>query len=60
MVSLIEKLGKTVEDEMMPLVQGLGRQIKATGAEDRRIADRVDRTLKSLDLFRDLVAALRK
>jgi hypothetical protein len=60
MLSLIEKLGKTVEDEMLPLVQGMGRQLKAAGVDDRRMVDRVDRSLKSLDLFRDLLAALRK
>ena len=58
MLDLVGKLGKTVEDEMMPLVQGLGRQLKASGVEDRRLEDRVDRTLKSLDLFRDLIKAL--
>lgn len=60
MLGLVEKLGKTVEDEMLPLIQGLGRHLKASGVEDRRLEDRVDRTLKSLDLFRDLLGALRR
>jgi len=59
-LSLIEKLGTTVESEMLPLMQYFSRQLKASGADDRRVSDQVDRTLKSLDLFRDLLGALRR
>jgi hypothetical protein len=59
-VELLERLGQAVSDELMPLVQGLGRQLKAAGNEDRRMLERLNRTLKSLDLLRDLVLSLRK
>ncbi|MCP3958222.1 MAG: AAA family ATPase [bacterium] len=50
-----------VGDNLLPLVQGIGRKLKkAEGKADRALTQQLDRTLKSLDMLNDLVASLRK
>ena len=54
-------LAGVVGDNLLPLVQGLGRRLKkADGKADRALTKQLDRTLKSLDMLKDLLASLRK
>ncbi len=48
-------------ENLMPLVQDLGRRLKKSEAgADRVITKKLDHTLKSLDMLKDLIASLRK
>ncbi len=58
---LLQQLAKIVGDNLMPLTKDLGRRLKASeGGADRAISQKLDHTLKSLDMLKDLVASLRK
>ena len=59
---VLAHLAGTVSDNLLPAVQGLGRRLKKAGgkAADRGLTQQLDRTLKSLDMMKDLVASLRK
>ena len=58
---VLSHLARVVADNLMPLVQGLGRRLKKSEAgADRGLTQQLDRTLKSLDMLKDLVASLRK
>lgn len=60
-VDLLGRLGKQVEDGLLPLVQSLGRRLDTLELEnDRGTSDLLDRSLKRLDELRDLVGALQK
>jgi hypothetical protein len=60
-LDLLARLGKQVEDTLLPLVQGLGRRLDTLELEDDRgTSELLDRSLKRLDELRDLVAALQK
>ncbi|MCP3995056.1 MAG: hypothetical protein GY722_08320, partial [bacterium] len=49
-----------VGDNLMPAVQGIGRRVKKSKGANRALTQQLDRTLKSLDMMKDLVASLRK
>ncbi len=59
---LLAQLARIVGDNLLPAVQGLGRHLKKSegGAADHGLTQQLDRTLKSLDMMKDLVASLRK
>ncbi len=58
---VLNHLAGVVGDNLMPLVQGLGRRLKKSeSGADRGLTQQLDRTLKSLDMLKDLVASLRK
>ncbi len=60
-VDLLGRLGKQVEDGLLPLVQSLSRRLDTLELEnDRGTSDLLDRSLKRLDELRDLVGALQK
>ncbi|MCG8459052.1 MAG: hypothetical protein MI919_22475, partial [Holophagales bacterium] len=60
MLDLLDGLSSTVAENLLPLVQGLDRHMKFVNLEDRKISAHLDRTLKNLDMLRELVASLRK
>ena len=53
---LLGRLSDAVSDQLMPVVKTLGQQAK----DDRQLTHHLDRTLRNLDMLRDLVASLRK
>ncbi len=53
---LLSRLSDAVNDQLMPVVKTLGQQSKG----DRQMTHYLDRTLRNLDMMRDLVASLRK
>ncbi len=58
---VLEEMYEKVGNQLLPLVQGIGRRVKATElAQDRGLSDQLDRTLKSLDIMKDLLSSLRK
>ncbi len=58
---LLAQLAAAVGKSLLPLVKGVGRQLKdSEAAADRTLTRHLDRTLKSLDMLKDLVASLRK
>ncbi len=58
---LMADLSKTVDSSLMQLLRGISRWLKRSQSEpDPRIEDLVDRSLQSLDRFKDLVEALQK
>ena len=57
---LLERMTSSVADQLLPLTQKVGRKLKKEGLEDRALVDLLDRSLKQLDLLKDLVEALRK
>ncbi len=58
---VLAQLTAAVGDNLLPLVQDIGRKIKDTAvAGDRTLTARLDRALKNLDQLNDLVASLRK
>ena len=59
-VELFGELTEAVDQNLLPLVQGLGRHMKFVNLEDRKISAHLDRTLKSLDHLKDLVDSLSK
>ena len=59
-VELFGELAEAVDENLLPLVQGLGRHMKFVNLEDRKISAHLDRTLKSLDHLKDLVDSLSK
>ena len=59
-VELFGELSEAVDENLLPLVQGLGRHMKFVNLEDRKISAHLDRTLKSLDHLKDLVESLSK
>jgi len=58
---LLEQMLDKVGDHLLPTVKLIGRRLKGTELEaDRGLTDQLDRTLKSLDILKDLLASLRK
>jgi len=57
---LLGQLATAVGDNLLPLVKGVGRKLKTLEGDDRKLTKHLDRTLKNLDLLRDLVASLQK
>ncbi len=58
---VLTHLAGIVGENLMPLVQDLGRRLKKSEAgADRVITKKLDHTLKSLDMLKDLIASLRK
>ena len=58
---VLAQLAGVVGENLLPLVQGIGRRLKkAEGGADRRLTQQLDRTLKSLDMMKDLLGSLRK
>ena len=58
---VLAQLAETVGDNLLPLIKGIGRAIKDTeAASDRKLVQHLDRSLKNLDMLKDLVASLRK
>ncbi len=58
---VLSQLADTVGKNLMPLVKGIGRAIKDTeAASDRKLVQHLDRSLKNLDMLKDLVASLQK
>ncbi|MEM7355483.1 MAG: ATP-binding protein, partial [Acidobacteriota bacterium] len=58
---VLAQLAGVVGDNMLPLIQGLGRRLKKGDAKsDRALNQQLDRALKSLDMMKDLVGSLRK
>ncbi len=59
---VLDHLAGVVGDNLLPAVQNLGRRLKKAGSgkTDRGLTQQLDRTLKSLDMMKDLVASLRK
>lgn len=53
---LLGRLSDAVTDQLMPVVKTLGQQTK----DDRQMTHYLDRTLRNLDMLKDLVASLRK
>lgn len=59
-LEIFDRLASAVGENLMPAVQSLGRHMKTTGVDDRRLSIQLDRTLKNLDMLKELVASLRK
>ncbi|RMH19017.1 MAG: AAA family ATPase [Acidobacteria bacterium] len=60
-VDVLARLGDRVGENLLPLVQSIGRRLKKLeGKADRGLTEQLDRTLKSLDEMKELVAALKK
>ncbi len=58
---VLAELAEAVGANLLPLVQDIGRRLKATPvAEDRALTRNIDRTLKRLDELKGLVVSLRK
>ena len=59
-LEIFDRLSAAVGENLIPAVQGLGRHMKTSEVDDRRLSVQLDRTLKNLDLLKELVASLRK
>ena len=59
-LEIFERLTAAVGENLIPAVQGLGRTMKTAQVNDRRLSVQLDRTLKNLDLLKELVDSLRK
>ena len=59
-IGIFDELADSVDENLMPLVQGLGRQMKAAQIEDRGMSAQLNKTLKYLDHLKDLVDSLKK
>ena len=58
---LIEQMIDSIGDHMLPLLKGIGRRVKGTELEgDQALSAHMDRSLKNLDMLKDLLASLRK
>ena len=60
-LEILDRLVVQVGDQLLPMVQHIGRKIRGTELEtERGLNDQLDRTLKELDALKDLVTSLRK
>ena len=58
---LMNKLVTSISKGLIPTVRGIEKQLAKEGVEPgKRLGDLMDRSLKDLDLLKDLVAALKK
>ena len=60
-LDVLDRMVAQVGDQLLPMVQHIGRKIRGTKLEtERGLGDQLDRTLKDLDALKDLVTSLRK
>ncbi len=57
---VLSQLAGVVGENLLPVVQGVNRRVKAAELDDRGLTKQLDRTLKTLDMMNDLVESLRK
>ncbi len=58
---VLGRLAVSIDENLLPLVQGIGRHLKSEGiADDRKLTKHLDRTLKYLDMMKGLVLSLRR
>ena len=57
---LLNEMLVNVESALLPMVRSLAREVSTTPGVETKISTQLDRTLKNLDMFKDLLKALRK
>lgn len=57
---LLNEMLVNVESALLPMVRSLAREVSTTPGVETKISTQLDRTLKNLDMLKDLLKALRK